>query len=133
MGGKIAGVLIEVLPAKYGTVVLCGIGCNLERAPEEVDRSVSVNELGGSVSRYDLIREMTPVLLDHTDRFIREGFGGFREDWLACAYRPSGPVAIRSGEGVLSGQWGGVTSLGELVVLDEGGKERVISSGEIIA
>lgn len=132
-GGKIAGILIEVLPAKQGTVVLCGIGCNLERAPEGVEGSVSVNELGGPVSRYDLIREMTPALLDHTNRFMKEGFGGFREEWLAGAYRPPGLVSIRSGDGELSGQWRGVTSLGELVVVDEDGAERIISSGEMVA
>lgn len=131
-GGKIAGVLIEVIPARHGIGVLCGIGCNLEGAPEEVEGSVSVNQLGARLSRYDLIREMTPILLDHTSRFVKEGFEVFRQKWLSSAYRPAANVAVRVGDEQIVGSWRGVTCRGELVILDTNGKERVISSGEMV-
>lgn len=130
-GRKIAGVLIEVIPSKRGLLVLCGIGCNLEHTPEGVSGAVSVSELGGSFSRYEFIQEINPVLVEYTDRFLEKGFAAFREEWLAQAYIPSGAVLVRSSDGIISAAWRGITSIGELVVIDGEGRERIVSSGDM--
>jgi BirA family biotin operon repressor/biotin-[acetyl-CoA-carboxylase] ligase len=130
-GRKIAGVLIEVIPDADGLVVLCGIGCNLMNAPQTVPGSAGIEELGHSLSRYEVANEFTPQFLLITEQFLREGFAPFQKDWVARAFEYSDEITIKSGNLELMGYWHGVNEQGELQLVMADGSIQTISSGVI--
>jgi BirA family biotin operon repressor/biotin-[acetyl-CoA-carboxylase] ligase len=130
-GRKIAGVLIEVIPDANDLVVLCGIGCNLNKAPQTVPGSAGIIELGQPLSRYEVVNDFTPQLLSITEEFLSEGFAPFQNDWLSRAFQYSDNITIKSGNIELNGCWNGVNEHGELQLLTADGCIKSISSGEI--
>jgi BirA family biotin operon repressor/biotin-[acetyl-CoA-carboxylase] ligase len=130
-GKKLAGILIEVIPASGGQAILCGIGCNLVMTQEALPSSASVRDCGGVITRGEVIGGLTPILVEGTARFISDGFDHFKDEWMDNAFRFNGPVVIRSGQSTYAGLWRGLTSRGELILAGGEDGERIVTTGEV--
>lgn len=155
-GGKLAGILIETVPAGPGRIgVVIGIGLNLRQAADvatRIDRAVagtcavSVGEAAAAApatppaalesvlpapDMSSVLIALVQRLADMLARFAEHGFGAFREDWEAMhAYRDAPIRLIEHGRDLLHGVALGVDERGFLRVATTDG-ERTIASGEV--
>ena len=156
-GGKLAGILIETVPAGPGRIgVVIGIGVNLRHAGDVATRieSAAADTASASApaSAAPAIPATPPAALESVladpdmssvlialvqrlaamlDRFAERGFEAFREDWEAMhAYGGASIRMIEHGRDVLHGVALGVDSQGCLRVATTEG-ERTIASGEV--
>ncbi|MDM8355376.1 biotin--[acetyl-CoA-carboxylase] ligase [Pandoraea communis] len=149
-GGKLAGILIETVPAGPGRIgVVIGIGVNLRQAGNVATRIDSAAAAGAATSGVPatppaalesvlpapdmssvfiaLVQRLAAML----DRFAEHRFSAFRDDWEAMhAYGGASIRVIEHGRDLLHGVALGVDSQGCLRVATDAG-ERVIASGEV--
>lgn len=135
---KLAGVLIEASYAGDTATVLVGVGMNLIRSPETETRSISLYELSGRcISTRAAVAGLTPILAECWGRFLRKGFGPFRERWLAGSLFLGRELTFEvgvdaAGEGTLvSGRMTGISPEGALV-LETRSSRREIVSGHLV-
>ncbi|GAB3625718.1 biotin--protein ligase [Pandoraea terrae] len=159
-GRKLAGILIETVPAGQGrTGVVIGIGINLRQA-EALSARMAAAPAGASTASAgaaqtnaaDLVPATQPAALEEVlaepdmttvfaallnrlapmlDRFATEGFAPFRDDWETMHAFANAPVRlIERGRDILHGIALGVDMQGCLRVATDNG-ERVIASGEV--
>ncbi|VVD72320.1 biotin--[acetyl-CoA-carboxylase] ligase [Pandoraea anhela] len=154
-GGKLAGILIETVPAGPGRIgVVIGIGVNLRHASDVATRIDDATAAGAdtkasaapavpatppaALETVLVDPDMTSVLIALVQRlaamlarFAEQRFGAFREDWEAMhAYGGASIRVIEHGRDVLHGVALGVDSQGCLrIATDEG--ERIVASGEV--
>ncbi|SUA90626.1 Bifunctional protein BirA [Pandoraea pulmonicola] len=159
-GGKLAGILIETVPAGPGRIgVVIGIGVNLRQVGDVATRIDGASASAApAVETTDGARttaavpatppaaletvlaepDMSSVLIalvqrlsDMLTRFAEHGFGAFREDWETMhAYRDTPIRLIEHGRDLLHGVALGVDEKGGLRVATTEG-ERTIASGEV--
>jgi BirA family biotin operon repressor/biotin-[acetyl-CoA-carboxylase] ligase len=133
---KLAGVLIELSGDVLGpSAAVIGLGINL-RGGEALTRALGqpITDLCrhlGHVERNEVFLNLLHALDDGLERFEREGFAPFREDWEARhAYRRQ-PVVLLTGQGErVIGQALGVDELGALLLRTPEGIRR-FHSGEV--
>ena len=90
----------------------------LERG-EKVDRSKMVAEYGNAFEEY-------------YDRFVEKGnLELLKDEYNSCLANFKNQVKILDGAGEFAGISEGINDLGELLVTDSEGKERVVRSGEV--
>jgi BirA family biotin operon repressor/biotin-[acetyl-CoA-carboxylase] ligase len=152
-GGKLAGILIETIPAGPGHIgVVIGIGVNLRRAADVAARIGHAAPSDGSVTSSAAVPATPPAALESVladpdmssvlialaqrlaamlNRFAEQGFGVFRDDWEAMHAYGGAPIrVIENGRDLLQGVALGVDSQGCLRVATHTG-ERTVSSGEV--
>ncbi len=155
-GGKLAGILIETVPAGPGRIgVVIGIGINLRQAGDvaaRIDNAAAAGAPGSAGVATSVIPATPPAALESVlpepdmssvfvavvrrltamlDRFSEHRFGVFRDDWEAMhAYGGASIRVIEHGRDLLHGVALGVDAQGCLrVATDEG--ERIVASGEV--
>lgn len=155
-GGKLAGILIETVPAGPGRIgVVIGIGVNLRQAQDvatRIDSAAAASAPADTSVAAPVVPATPPAALESVlpepdmssvlialvqrlaamlERFAEHRFSAFRDDWEAMhAYGGASIRVIEHGRDLLHGVALGVDSQGCLrVATDEG--ERVIASGEV--
>ena len=131
---KLAGILVELLPTKTGTLAVVGIGINADLTnaqASKIDQSVtSLRRLGASISRDDLVVAVCTSLLENFDVYSRDGFAPFLEafDSAHCLQDQAAILVLggESQEGIVRG----VDITGGLR-FEQNGVTRVVSSGEV--
>jgi len=137
-GAKLAGVLIELAGDMLGpSVAVIGVGVNvlgaesLRGALEQPVTDLSEHLPGSALDRNVLLREMVLRLNDSLERFDRDGFSPFRQDWEAFHAHQNQPVHLLTGLGErISGNAVGVDDGGALLLATESGVQR-FHSGEV--
>ncbi|WP_353190487.1 biotin--[acetyl-CoA-carboxylase] ligase [Pandoraea pnomenusa] len=156
-GGKLAGILIETVPAGPGRIgVVIGIGVNLRHADDVATRIESAAATASADTAPSQTKAPVPAtppaaleslfpepdmstvlvalvqrLAAMLDRFAEHRFSAFRDDWDAMhAYGGASIRIIEHGRDVLHGVALGVDAQGCLRVATNEG-ERVIASGEV--
>ena len=131
---KLAGILVELVPTKTGTLAVVGIGINADLTnaqASKIDQSVtSLRRLGASISRDDLVVAVCTSLLKNFDVFSRDGFAPFLEafDSAHCLQDQAAILVLggESQEGIVRG----VDITGGLR-FEQNGVTRVVTSGEV--
>ena len=131
---KLAGILVELVPTKTGTLAVVGIGINADLTnaqASKIDQSVtSLRRLGASISRDDLVVAVCTSLLENFDVYSRDGFAPFLEafDSTHCLQDQAAILVLggESQEGIVRG----VDITGGLR-FEQNGVTRVVSSGEV--
>ncbi|HEX2584851.1 MAG TPA: biotin--[acetyl-CoA-carboxylase] ligase [Steroidobacteraceae bacterium] len=137
-GHKLAGVLTEMRGESAGpTHVVIGIGCNF-RIPditrqELSDAQAGVTDLhealGGRVpDRNLLVALFTAQLLDHMQKFSRQGFAAFIHEWEAYDALRNAEVKVLHAEQTVLGLARGVTEDGSLLIETPQGIQRFTSA-----
>ena len=130
-GGKLAGILIELMPGQPHTAVI-GIGINLRlppHLPEDVRRTAAA--LNADMLPAPILAALLRELLNDLERFAVGGFASLRTEWLARHAFQNSPVRLDSDfappvEGICRG----VDNHGALLLEIDGRTEHILS-GEI--
>ena len=130
-GGKICGILLEV----RGDAVVIGTGVNIVPvAPVTGARlpTTSVQELGGhDVTPADLAESYGRTLLARVDRYVQDGFGQVRLEWLRHCAHIGGKVRVSTGAEVIEGLFVDLDADGALVLRDDAGHSMRITTGDV--
>lgn len=131
-GRKVAGILVEVLPAGELGYVLVGIGINLRGRPQQISSATSLDRI---INKRLIAPELAPLialpLLEAWSTFRTYGFGPFRQAWSMAAYNLGKEIEVANGDQLLRGTFEGVNECGSLL-LNSDGAQKQISSGEVI-
>lgn len=135
-GGKIAGILIELLEARPGVPALLalGLGVNVVSKPDGLDYPAA--------RLVDLTDRPAPSPVDLAAAFDRafdrwrrlwrhHGFGQIRVAWMDRAAHLGERIVIRLPDGEATGRFADLDPAGALI-LDCGGKRRSIAAGAIL-
>lgn len=131
-GRKIGGILIEAMVRPEGeSRILIGFGVNVGHGREDLpEAGTSIRLLGAA----DSLEELTWKLVEGLEREL-EHLGDLA--YAAAAYRersvhrPGDRIACRVGDATVEGAFVRIDDQGRLV-LDSGGEELRLSSGEVI-
>jgi len=135
-GKKVAGLLNEMnAETEKVNFVVLGIGVNLNMRLAQLDESVlrhpatSLLEAGGEeVDRLDFTRTLLKELDGLYHRFLTEGEGAIRAEWLERSAMRGRRVKVNCGEREFTGRVTGVDTFGALLVeLTDGTLETVLS------
>lgn len=134
--GKLAGVLIELVPGARPSAAVIGIGINL-RLPEELPpeiRATAAALADAGISQptpSGLLAQVLVALHAALECFAQQGFAGLRQDWLARhAYAGQAVRLLSDYAAPLEGVCRGVDDDGALLLETAAGIQRIIS-GEV--
>ena len=136
-GGKLAGILIDVIPAGDGPLrVVVGIGvnvCNSSDLEQVVDqRVINLQDIAmRSISRTQLTGELILAMALALDRFEKSGFAPDQVAWNQCDGFRGRTVLASIGGQVFEGEGYGVDSEGCYRIIDTSGNEQAVSAGEV--
>jgi BirA family biotin operon repressor/biotin-[acetyl-CoA-carboxylase] ligase len=138
-GRKLGGVLVEYEVGHQGQgILVIGVGINTS-LPNRSDPGggYSATDLLSVVGRprlpgrSRLAADLVTVLLDAMDRYSRDGWAGFAEDWARFDLVKDRQVSVLLPDGTaLSGQALGIDSEGAMRVSTRGGEVRCLA-GEV--
>ena len=134
-GGKVGGILTELVVATQPVEVIVGIGINVGSASfirQVVDYPVAdvCDYVDGPV-RNRLVAELINHVLRNCRLFEKSGFAALREQWMQLdAFRNRDVVITSPSERVL-GKAIGLGSNGELLIQTDDGTRRKIIGGDV--
>jgi len=134
--GKLAGVLIELVPGVRPSAAVIGVGMNLrlpDQLPPEIRQGAAalVDAGIGLPAPSELLAQLLAALHDVLQSFAAQGFSGLREAWLERhAYAGQQVRLLSDYAAPLEGCCRGVDSDGALLLETPEGMQRIIS-GEV--
>lgn len=135
-GHKLAGILVELLPARgRPPTAVVGIGLNLQLPPDvSIPDQAGVTDLAGHLVPMPDRNRLLAILLAelHTlfDTYAAAGFAALRGAWQQRNAFANLPVRISGDREQVSGICDGVDDDGALLVLTDEGRVRILS-GEV--
>lgn len=131
---KIGGILCEILALENTSLVILGIGLNInmpKKTLEEIDQPATslLAETGKIFSVKTILKELGLVLQKNLSLFLEKGFAPFYDAYNALMIYKGFPVKDLSGK--LIGTSSSVTKEGLLEIKAENHKLKTISSGSI--
>ncbi|WP_417483724.1 biotin--[acetyl-CoA-carboxylase] ligase [Maricaulis salignorans] len=132
-GRKVAGILLESGAAPGGGLWLAiGIGINLVAAPGDTERpAISLGQVGGPLDRDAALAVLAEAFDREFQSWMRNGFGGVRDHWLARAHGLGERCLVRLANETLEGSFGDLGPDGALRLDLASGQHRYISAGEV--
>jgi BirA family biotin operon repressor/biotin-[acetyl-CoA-carboxylase] ligase len=128
-GRKISGILMEVR-AELDRLeyVIAGVGLNVNIDPNRFPREWNVTsvseELGGEVSRTELVQE---ILCGMEEAYLHLRSEEILEEWRAASATKGRYVRVRSPDGVLEGKAESLGEDGSLYLRTEKGLQRILA------
>ena len=134
-GGKISGILLEV----EGEALIVGSGVNIAPVGQIGSPNIAPIALadiwpGGArdlPTPYDFATTYLDRLAFWYDRFCQSGFGPIRDKWLENALFLGQHVTVQCGAKVLSGVFHDLGMDGTMLLLDDSGQTRHITTGDV--
>lgn len=138
-GKKVAGILTEAQsdPDRVHFLVL-GVGINVNhradelRGPFRYPATSLATELGREVSRPELLAGYLAGFEEDLDRWLREGFASFREEWESSSWILNRTVTLQSSREAVTGKVLGFSSEGALRLLQPNGTETLVWAGDVV-
>ncbi|MGB1329445.1 MAG: biotin--[acetyl-CoA-carboxylase] ligase [Candidatus Puniceispirillaceae bacterium] len=134
-GGKISGILLEV----EGKALIVGSGVNIGPVGQVGSQNIAPIALadiwpdgaGDLPQPYDFATAYLDRLAFWYDRFRQSGFGPIRDAWLENALFLGQQVAVQCEAKVLSGFFHDLGMDGTMLLLDDSGQTRHITTGDV--
>ena len=134
-GGKISGILLEV----EGKALIVGSGVNIGPVGQVGSQNIAPIALadiwpdgaGDLPQPYDFAIAYLDRLAFWYDRFHQSGFGPIRDAWLENALFLGQQVAVQCDAKVLSGSFHDLGMDGTMLLLDDSGQTRHITTGDV--
>lgn len=131
-GGKVAGVLVELVSTRGEMAAVIGIGLNVRLPIDSPVRAWGATDLAGAVhetpARARLLAAILCELAAALDAFALRGFLALRSDWTARHAYTGAQVRLTSDHGpAIEGECIGVDDQGALLVAGPAGIQRVLS------
>jgi BirA family biotin operon repressor/biotin-[acetyl-CoA-carboxylase] ligase len=131
---KLSGVLLEAeaIPGK-GLAVVVGMGTNVLGAPEGTPTpATSLRTLGVETSAEQLFTALSDSWTECRGIWdCGNGFGEIRRRWLALAAGLGQPVAVHTGQTIVSGIFDTIDDTGCMIVRISTGDRIPISAGDV--
>ena len=137
-GKKISGILLESSVDASALVdsLVVGIGVNVAShpPPEIVDyAATSLHAEGaGEETAGSMLARFCLAFVDWHGQWRAEGFEPVRQAWLERADKLHQPIEVRLEEEIAAGVFTDIDTSGALV-LQQGGKRRLIVAGDVLA
>ncbi|MFT5795053.1 MAG: BirA family biotin operon repressor/biotin-[acetyl-CoA-carboxylase] ligase [Candidatus Azotimanducaceae bacterium] len=131
--GKMAGILVEILPVKGEMHVVLGIGINLslsETDAQSIDQAWSVVPAALGLSRNQVCTALLNNLIPDLVRFGEVGFQPFAAQWSAINYYAGQDLLVKLGDQIVAGVDRGIDEQGQLL-LDTPAGLRCFNAGEV--
>lgn len=135
-GGKIAGLLLELLsaPGRAESLIALGVGVNIVSKPEIADypaaRLVDFLENAPAPPPAEFAVRLDAAIQRWLERWRKEGFAPVRAAWLERAFRLGQTIRVRLADGDAEGVFADLDSQGALVLDCEEGR-RLVTAGAI--
>ena len=134
-GGKISGILLEV----EGKALIVGSGVNIGPVGQVGSQNIAPIALadiwpdgaGDLPQPYDFATAYLDRLAFWYDRFCQSGFGSIRDAWLENALFLGQHVTVQCDAKVLSGVFHDLGMDGTMLLLDDSGQTRHITTGDV--
>lgn len=131
-GGKVAGVLVELVSTRGETAAVIGIGLNVRLPIDSPARAWGAADVAGAVhetpARARLLAAILCEIALALDAFASRGFPALRGEWLARHAYANAQVRLTSDHGPLfEGECVGVDDQGALLVAAPAGIQRFLS------
>ena len=115
--------------------VVIGVGLNVNMPRQEmngVDQPwIDLTEIMGKApSRTEVLSAMINALVPTLEEFVKEGFGGLRDEWQAANGFQDQPVVLQTAQHSIQGVCRGVNENGALL-LETGGGTEAFHGGEV--
>jgi BirA family biotin operon repressor/biotin-[acetyl-CoA-carboxylase] ligase len=131
---KLTGILLEAeaIPGR-GLAVVVGMGTNVIAAPEGTPTpATSLRALGVETSAEQLFTALSDSWTECRGIWDGgRGFGEIRRRWLALAAGIGQPVAVHTGQTIVSGIFDTIDDTGCMIVRTSGGDRVPISAGDV--
>jgi BirA family biotin operon repressor/biotin-[acetyl-CoA-carboxylase] ligase len=131
---KLTGILLEAeaIPGK-GLAVVVGMGTNVIAAPEGTPTpATSLRALGVETRAEQLFTALSDSWTEYRGIWDGgRGFGEIRRRWLALAAGIGQPVAVHTGQTIVSGIFDTIDDTGCMIVRTSGGDRVLISAGDV--
>jgi BirA family biotin operon repressor/biotin-[acetyl-CoA-carboxylase] ligase len=131
--GKMAGILVEILPVKGEMHVVLGIGINLSLSDADaqgIDQSWSVVPAGLGLSRNQVCTALLNNLLPDLALFADAGFEPFAAQWPAINCYTGEELLVNLGDQTIAGVDRGIDAQGQLMLETPAGL-RCFNAGEV--
>ncbi|GBD42322.1 Bifunctional ligase/repressor BirA [bacterium HR39] len=130
-GAKLAGVLLEAAGAHGREGIVIGMGVNVARHPEGLDRpATSLRAQGCTADVETLLEALAAAFPPLYALWLEGGFAAIAPAYRALLHGVGRPVRVRRGGEVLEGVLRGVDDAGALVV-ECAGRTVTLTSGEV--
>ncbi|MCR9192070.1 MAG: biotin--[acetyl-CoA-carboxylase] ligase [Gammaproteobacteria bacterium] len=135
-GKKLSGILIESTPTREGYfAVVIGIGLNIN---SDLSKTHTQNKpwcslydiTGQTFDRNAIIAQMIAQIDQHIQQFMHVGFEPFLKQWKQWDLLEGNAIEVLQAGVCVRGIASGVTINGELMVIDEHQKTKVLNCGE---
>jgi BirA family transcriptional regulator, biotin operon repressor / biotin---[acetyl-CoA-carboxylase] ligase len=133
---KLGGSLIEIIAKSNGNAqVIIGIGLNVNtdtaNHPLPEKPWCSLYEITKQhFNRNLLVASVMNKLNEYVTQFMRTNLNSFMDEWKAADYLAGKYITVTQHSTTLSGQALGINAIGQLRLVDESGKEHLLSSGD---
>jgi BirA family transcriptional regulator, biotin operon repressor / biotin---[acetyl-CoA-carboxylase] ligase len=131
--GKVAGILVEVVPTTGATDVVMGIGINFSLSAADadgIDQAWSVLPASAGLSRNQLCQALLDSVLPALAEFAETGFGPFAAEWPAYNLYRDQLVQVALGGQIIQGIDQGIDESGQLLLRTADGI-RAFNAGEV--
>ncbi len=129
-GKKLGGILIERDILQDRSYYCIGMGVNLQNHPPSLP-ATCLRALGYKLSAYDLVKAFMEEWARVWSCYEREGFSGFRQEWLTHAYRLNCMISFSGAHKSHHGVFEGISLEGALILREGCGRKSLLYSGEI--
>jgi BirA family transcriptional regulator, biotin operon repressor / biotin---[acetyl-CoA-carboxylase] ligase len=132
-GAKVAGILVEGAHAGDRFTAVIGCGVNIASHPQDTPYpSVHLGASDAGVNVQNFFNALSDAFARRLDLWHRgAAFAEIRKDWLSLAAGLGRRIVVRLPAGEIDGVFDSLDNEGALVLLDDAGKRRQISAGEI--
>ncbi len=132
-GGKIAGVLLELIDAKPRPLIAIGIGVNIVSKPDAVLYPTArvLDFADQAPSPVEFVERLDGDLAHWMSIWTARGFNHIRSAWLAKAAGLGAPIRVQLPHETIDGVFLDLAQDGALV-LDCEGKRRLIAAGAVL-
>lgn len=131
--GKMAGILVEIVPVKGEMHVVLGIGINLSLSEAEaqgIDQSWSTVPAALGLSRNQVCAALLNHLIPDLVRFGEVGFEPFAAEWPVANYFAGQVMMVKLGDQTITGVDRGIDAQGQLMLETPAGL-RHFNAGEV--
>jgi BirA family biotin operon repressor/biotin-[acetyl-CoA-carboxylase] ligase len=132
-GGKISGILLELIDAKPASLIALGIGVNIVSKPQGVQHPTArlLDFAAHAPTPADFVERLDACFGGWRKRWLAQGFAPIRSAWLERAAGLGKTIRVQLPQEIVEGTFVDLDQGGALV-LDCAGERRLISAGSIL-
>ena len=128
-GKKLCGILLEAETKDDQVYLIIGTGVNLAGAPDYAcDLKSATDKI---VTPQEMAQHFVSSFAAWDARLQRQGFDTVRENWLAQAHSIGTKLEVKLPQEAFSGKFAGIDTGGALLLEQENGALRTVTSGEV--